>query len=296
MKELTTTPTISFKNDGIMDNSKNRLKCQVETITPEIAREYLKFNKINRPLNKSTVNFYAKEMANGEWKLNGEAICFQGNVLVNGQHRLQACIQSNIPFRTVVVRGVEENSFTTYDSGRLRTNADVFSLMDIKNASTVASSIVKYIALKRNVASIEYRASQDKGRNKASKDELLKVYNQCPQIFDNAAERSKRLCNFMNLINVAYETAIIVYLIYDLHHPTKKVYDFFEMLHKGEAFTNRTIKILRDKLISDKINMRSMKPIVKQMIIFKTWNCYVKNVELQRLGWREGKEERITLI
>ena len=37
------------------------LQARVETITPDMAREYLKSNSMNRPLNDKTVNFYAQE-------------------------------------------------------------------------------------------------------------------------------------------------------------------------------------------------------------------------------------------
>lgn len=212
--DIKNEPIITFKTDGTKELNSSQLTCKVETITPELAAKYLKLNNINRPLNKQTVAFYAKEMTNGEWKLNGEAICFQGDVLVNGQHRLQACIQSNTPFRTAVIRGVEENSLITYDSGKLRTNADVLSLKGIKYSTTVASSIVKYNVLKRDCSSISWRATSDSGRLKLSKDELINIYNQCSVIFDYAAEISTRLSNGICLINRAFLAAMIVYLIF----------------------------------------------------------------------------------
>lgn len=77
-----------------------KLQGKVETITPDMAREYLKSNSMNRPLNDRTVNLYAQEMRTGNWKLNGEAICFGKNgALLNGLHRLYAIVKSGKEFR-----------------------------------------------------------------------------------------------------------------------------------------------------------------------------------------------------
>lgn len=51
---------------------ETNLQARVETITPDMAREYLKSNSMNRPLNDKTVNFYAQEMRAGNWKLMGK--------------------------------------------------------------------------------------------------------------------------------------------------------------------------------------------------------------------------------
>lgn len=52
------------------------LSVKVETITPELAREYLKANTFNRELNEKTVNSYVRQIKEGQWKLNGETIAF----------------------------------------------------------------------------------------------------------------------------------------------------------------------------------------------------------------------------
>lgn len=52
------------------------LRTNVENITPDQAKEYLKCNNINRPVVQTAVDKYANLMERGEWKLNGEALCF----------------------------------------------------------------------------------------------------------------------------------------------------------------------------------------------------------------------------
>lgn len=103
---------------------------KVETITPELARKYLRANTDNyRKLSKVTVNRYAKDIREGNWQLNGEGIAFDDNgKLLNGQHRLAAIILAEKPVDMLVIRGVNEN-VNIFDSGVNRT------ILQIANAS-----------------------------------------------------------------------------------------------------------------------------------------------------------------
>ena len=95
---------------------------EVLTITPKIA-EYLISNNWpeNRKLSETTYKKYAVDIKNGNWKLNGEAVIFtKTSKLVDGQHRLWAVIEAEAPFTTLVTFGVEEDAFSTIDSGYTR--------------------------------------------------------------------------------------------------------------------------------------------------------------------------------
>lgn len=111
-----------------------RIETVVETITPAIAREYLKAN-VNNPrgqkVRMARVKQYAHDMANGLWELNGEAIVFDKNgVLKNGAHRLAAIILANIPVDMAVTRGVDEK-VTAYDITYVRTVSQLANADDI---------------------------------------------------------------------------------------------------------------------------------------------------------------------
>lgn len=77
-------------------------------ITPEIAQDMLQLNTCNRPLSKNTVAKYANMMKLGEWHFSHQAIAFtednKGNMLlVDGQHRLAAVVQSDVPIKFSVI-------------------------------------------------------------------------------------------------------------------------------------------------------------------------------------------------
>ena len=115
------------------------LNSTVETITPEQAAVYLERKATNRKLSNATVIQYAQIMKAGKWLLNGEAIKFDTNGRLNdGQHRLAGVIKAGVPIQTLVVRGVVEKAFETFDSGKGRSVPDVLSMYGVKYPITTA--------------------------------------------------------------------------------------------------------------------------------------------------------------
>lgn len=131
-----------------------------ETITPEIATEWLKKNKKNRPMQASRTEGLANDMKSGNWILNGEAVKFgeDGN-LKDGQHRLQACVLAEAPFQTLVVRGLSSDAQQTMDQGKQRTLVDVMTLeRDIpKDPSKVASITKTTFLFQKNTGTFNNR-------------------------------------------------------------------------------------------------------------------------------------------
>ena len=95
---------------------------RLEEITPELAKRYLACNvKENRSLSGTTVAKYAADMVNGDFVINNSAICFNDlGQLIDGQHRLKACVQAGVPFKTFVTRNLPAESYKVIDTGRPR--------------------------------------------------------------------------------------------------------------------------------------------------------------------------------
>lgn len=275
---------------------------KVETITPDIAKEYLKYNVINRPLNNSHVDFLARQMKSGEWKMNGEAICFEGTALVNGQHRLNAVIKAGVPVDFLVVRGVEKDSFITYDSGKNRSVSDVFNIQNIPNATSVSGIIQRYFSFKFgwiSIASDEKRgniAGLSGNNKKKSKKELLDEYYSSPELYQNVTKIVRACVNKARLFSVSEAGGLFVFLVKDKKYPIEFVESFYRMMFFGENISNGTIKLLREKIIQGRLYNSVMTGAYKQALLAKTWNCYVKGTEITRLSWNEAKEGKVNFI
>lgn len=113
----------------------------VELVTPALAGLWLETNGLNRPLSMTAVQRYAVEMREGRWLLDGASIRFaHDGRLLDGQHRLRACIVADTAFTTVVMRGLDPASFTVMDDGRKRTAADVLAISGEKNSAVIAGA------------------------------------------------------------------------------------------------------------------------------------------------------------
>jgi hypothetical protein len=88
----------------------------VETIGPQRAEEYLAANRGNRNIIQAHVAALARDIRNGQWMFNAQPICFsRSGRLLNGQHRLSAVLESGQPIEVLVMRGLPEEAFPTYD-------------------------------------------------------------------------------------------------------------------------------------------------------------------------------------
>jgi len=108
---------------------KTNMTMTYELITPEVAEFFLKSNHGNRKISPVTVRAYAHDMFNGNWDENvGSPISIdEDGVLRNGQHRLQAIVESGKPIRMWVCRNV--SSTGVYDDVRKRSTRDQISII-----------------------------------------------------------------------------------------------------------------------------------------------------------------------
>lgn len=114
----------------------------IETITPEMAAELLARSDLsNRRIRPATVQRYMNDMVAGRWQLTGEPIIVNGTTLINGHHRLNACIQGGMPFTTAVFRGADRQVYSVVDSGLPRQAGDVLEQDGHQNATVLGATV-----------------------------------------------------------------------------------------------------------------------------------------------------------
>lgn len=129
--------------------SVKKYNCNVWVITPQIAQIMLGDNKNNRGKRKNTIDNYVKEINMGEWTITSNAIGFdEDGILVDGQHRLQAVIDSGKSIESLVVFGLPKASIKKTDRGLSRSLVDAVNLSEglkIKNIEVaVTRCLVKH--------------------------------------------------------------------------------------------------------------------------------------------------------
>lgn len=127
---------------------------EVATVTPEIARAWLDKNNKNRKASMGHVNAMARDMKNGDWRVTGDAIRFDDiDNLIDGQHRLMACIEAGVPFTTFVMYGLPTDVQTSIDIGKSRSAADYMTMNGLPNAMHVQAAARVIIAIKAGLDS-----------------------------------------------------------------------------------------------------------------------------------------------
>jgi hypothetical protein len=272
-----------------METSK--LTTRVEVITPEQAREYLKMNTTNRPLSKGLVERYAAEMRGGGWKTNGEAICFAENgALFDGQHRLSAIIKAGVPVEMLVVRGCDNDSFMTYDSGKTRTAADVMGALGVVSSTCVAGIVRRYILMRDGLALATIDGRKKQSKNHCNVADLYKFYQRHTQLVESTLRLVQRLNKKARFYQILELGGMVLYLVLEKSYDFDFIAEFLEQLHTGYNITNNTILVLRNRLIQDGFATNKMDKVAKSALLVKTWNAYVSKKEYQRLAYNPADE------
>jgi len=87
-------------------------------VTPEMAREWIKANRNNRPVRRGAVAKITADLKRDDFLYTGQTILFTISWrLADGQHRLIAIIESGIPAEVMVVTGIEDRAIAKIDNG-----------------------------------------------------------------------------------------------------------------------------------------------------------------------------------
>jgi hypothetical protein len=194
MKQYATTTDVNQQR-WIGDDFESRLLSLISSapdairmeITPSMAEAMLEFNESddwkNRPKSKHGITRFAKAMREGRWVYTGDTIVFGVNGrLLNGQHRLSACIESGSSFECLVAFGVPDEAFAFYDRGISRTAGHVFAMKDIPHYNFSASAL-RIVAF--YLSSPEWNGSVNQINPRLESDELLSFFHLHPGIVDS---------------------------------------------------------------------------------------------------------------
>lgn len=258
------------------------IEAQIETITPDKAALLLQGNTENRRVLSRVVDKYAAAMSRGEWVLNGEGIQIAHNGrLLNGQHRLLACIKAGANFPCLVVRGVDPAAFSTMDDVARRSMSDVLSI-EGEAYQTALAGALRYLFL------IEKTGSPIGGRIVPSHQELLSTLDANPGIRDDAKWIGTRKWCKSFLTPTAS-----VFMRYWFRCDDDSAELFFEGLEYGSNLkVGNPVLLLRDRLIDDKSRRAErMKTQYKLALTFKAYRAFRDGRTLKSLRIRQSGDK-----
>lgn len=254
-------------------------------ITPEIAAKLITQtdDSIQRKTNKQHVRNIARQMNQGKWRLNGDAIRqdVDGNA-IDGYHRLKGCIMSGASFCTLFVKGLPSDMMNTIDiGGRSRTLSDILSInsnYNHKYVNTITAS-VRFIIRFNNG---DYgNAANSTGRYPIDGDDFMQWISDHEDIGEFVGETMRLISNGDKLLS----PKIFCGLKWILSGYNKKQSDiFFQKLSDGVGVgRDSTIRTLRAKLMRIKIKEEKLTPAETIRVILRCWNAYVKGDYISRI-------------
>lgn len=257
------------------------MKSEVRTITPDDAKEMLRGNTRNRPIRRTHTDRLAEEMRSGKWVLNGVPIIFNGRLLIDGQHRLLACVKAQKSFTTLVVSDVAADSFLTIDVGSKRTAADTLATKGEKHYATLAAAAT--IVSIYDSGKMGERLTSAGGNNRTVAEAMKKYI---------ALRNSVAHC-------VPMSTKIIPVSIMSASHyifsriDSVRADHFIERLATGvDVQKDSPMSSLRDSLIENYTNPRKHTRGYVFSLVIKAWNAERTDKLLKRLrGWTGESNE-----
>lgn len=256
----------------------------VEEITPEIARGWITedVNSNNRNLVTKKVTQYARDMEEGRWQFNNDAICFDvSGVLLNGQHRLHACILSGKPFRTVVIRNMQRKAQKTMDQHAVRSVSGMLQIDGHMRSARLGGAL-------RSLLNIKY-ASQSYNSYRPSAAEQIELLAKHPLLEASVAKCDKTSRGVSSSL-----LAAIHYIATHMLKEPDKADAFVEVFATGvPAYRNDPAHALRENSLrhADR-KTRKMGSLAFYSLI-RAWNLFRDDQQIMR--WNSPKADVVPM-
>lgn len=145
------------------DDEPDGKSVKIMWITPDMALDMLtRTHSKQRPVDKTAVSRYARLMKEGGWRLTNQGIGLDHDGSVSdGQHRLRAIVEAEIPIRMMVTKGVTmDDALSGVDKGRIRTAGQDLGMRGESNSHAKAA-ICRTIWIAETGRSVTERAFFD---------------------------------------------------------------------------------------------------------------------------------------
>lgn len=267
-------------------NYQQEPTASVRTITPDEAKRLLENNTLNRNISDRAVSAIARDMKNGDWVFNGESIKISDKgYLLDGQHRLSACVRAGVPFTTLVIEGLPNSAMDTVDAGRKRTAGDVLKMHGYVNNNKLAAAAKAIMDYKQH--GIRMSAS---GNNPYSNSEILAFIDANPVVLE-CTKKATQLSSRSDSLIAPATAALIYYMFIQVD---KEAADrFFDRLQTGADLDElNPILKLRNYLIGLRASKMSTRDASYRTIVLamKCWNKWRTGQPITNLRFSENEQ------
>ena len=163
------------------------MKTEIVTMTPEMAAALLAANTANRTMRAGHVAHLVGQIKRGEWRLTHQGVAVSSaGVLLDGQHRLQAIVNSGIAVKIMLTTDVDNDAFSVIDDGMKRSMSD---RTGIDRHRTEVASVLHGIASRGGDLSADQIVPYD-DRFGPIVDQLVKMCSKKVRVLSSASVRA----------------------------------------------------------------------------------------------------------
>lgn len=260
----------------------------IEEITPEIAAEMLKSNTMNRKMAQMRGIETAAAIRNGEFELNGATIVFaEDGTLLDGQHRLFACVAYNTAITSIVVRGIPKSTQITMDTGKRRSVKDYLSMRGYTNTHVVGSIGGAFLRLE-TVSMLSVIRNHHIDSSKLTVKEIVDYidanYETEIKGYVTPVRRVKE--RFRGL-----KASTLAVLFREFKSCNLEAYEYFVGMLDGSIIPDKNMMILINALNENASQTDYTRRLSQEFLaayIIKTWNAFMRGEQLQRLRYSPG--------
>jgi hypothetical protein len=251
-------------------------------ITPEIARLLLKHNsagETNRNLSRSYVDDFRSVILRDAWENTGEPIIMSDVGLLNdGQHRLQAIVESGMSCTLDLRFGIRRGTFANTNSGRKRSGHDALTISGYKDTFAMSAAVRLALCYERGLPTAM--------RQRVGNGEITRAVERWPD-FPDAMAMSYSL---RKPLRNACTNALAFFAMRTANQSS--VEEFLTILRFGEGSADNPPHILRDFMMVT--NVGQGQDSTTRMRVFAAcilaWNAWRKPSKAKlNLYWKEGQ-------
>jgi hypothetical protein len=254
---------------------------RVISVDPKLAKLWLDtVNTRNRPINKRRVAGYARAMASGRWRISNDALAFDDHgVLINGQNRLQAIVESGTTQKFLVLEGMPTEAQNIMDVGATRRPGQQLHINGWKNGSQVAAIARALLRWHGPGFGADYRPSIDEIAEFAERHAArLEVATDYAMRIGRRVEVSRALLG------------AFAFTAFDLSATTPErltastVREFLELLETGANMpADHPVMVLRDRVGRYRRERIQQSETAQLYDIVRTWNAFRKGERYSKL-------------
>jgi hypothetical protein len=249
------------------------------TVTPDLALEWLTRNENNRTISKKHVRLLADMMSRNEFNFVGDPIRFDiDGRLMDGQHRLNAIIESETSQHMIVIFGLPPESQVYMDAGRKRSPGDQMTVaLGIRNGNQAAAIVRNYIQWRDQCFLSNTRT--------VGIPEIIAWADANEELLVDATARARRVTSARVPTSVAVSGA--VYLAAHKVSPHGAGVFWDRLADGADLVANNPILTLRNAIMRRAKRERWTRT-EEWAYYARAWNTWRKDGSLERLqGWRD---------